>query len=275
MTSGCRGRRSTATSTVDVVIVGAGLTGLWTAWYLLESDPTLRVAIVERDTVGFGASGRNGGWCSALLPMSHDRLARRHGVAAAVRMQEAMHDNVAVGSFVDHHAGDRRGIFHRGGTLDLARNLPQRRRLSAEVEHLHRLGFDEDDYRWLDADEARERCRATDVLGALWTPHCATVHPLRLTHLVARAALGRGARIHERTTATTDRAGTRVTDRGTIRCRGGGPGDRGVHQPTAGRATDGPADLLADDRDRAARRRAHGTRSGSPTDRPSPTDGTW
>jgi glycine/D-amino acid oxidase-like deaminating enzyme len=205
-------------ATVDVAIVGAGLTGLWTAWYLLESDPTLRVAIVERDTVGFGASGRNGGWCSALLPMSHDRLARRHGVAAAVRMQEAMHDNViAVGSFVDHHAGDRRGIFHRGGTLDLARNLPQRRRLSAEVEHLHRLGFDEDDYRWLDADEARERCRATDVLGGLWTAHCATVHPLRLTHLVARAAVAGGARIHEHTAATRIEEGRVITDRGTIR----------------------------------------------------------
>ena len=202
---------------VDVAIVGGGLTGLWTAWYLLDADPSLRVAIVERETVGFGASGRNGGWCSALLPMSHERLARRHGPAAAIRMQQAMHHNVAaVGAFVERHADPDNSIFHFGGTIDLARNPPQRHRLTAEVEHLHGLGFDDHDYRWLSADEARARCRATDVLGALWTPHCATVHPLRLTHLVARAALARGARIHEHTEAIRLEERRVVTDRGTI-----------------------------------------------------------
>jgi glycine/D-amino acid oxidase-like deaminating enzyme len=230
---------------VDVVIVGAGLTGLWTAWYLLESDPSLRVTVVERETIGFGASGRNGGWCSALLPMSHDRLARRHGRAAAIRMQEAMHRNVAdIGTFVDRqlehrleHRADAVGdIFHPGGTIDLARNVPQRQRLSAEVRHLHGLGFGEDDYRWLDADEARERCRATDVLGALWTPHCATVHPLRLTHLVARAALGRGARIHERTTVTRIEPHRVHTDRGTVRA------------PVVVRATEGYTSRLPGER---------------------------
>ena len=203
---------------VDVAIVGAGLTGLWTAWYLLVADPTLRVAVIDRETIGFGASGRNGGWCSALLPMSHDRLAERHGVAAAVRMQRAMHDNVAeVAGFVADHAGAGSDICHRGGTIDLARNGPQRARLRAEVAHLRWLGFDESDYRWMEPDEARSACRATDVLGAMWTPHCATVQPLRLTHLVARAALGRGARIHEHTAATDIGERTVITDRGTVR----------------------------------------------------------
>ena len=54
----------------DVAIVGAGLTGLWTAWALLRHDPSMRVTVIERDTIGYGASGRNGGWCSALMPMS-------------------------------------------------------------------------------------------------------------------------------------------------------------------------------------------------------------
>ena len=150
--------------------------------------------------------------------MSHARLARRHGAAAATRMQRAMHANVgAVGAFVERHAGPDSGIFHAGGTLDLARGEPQRVRLQAEVDHLHHLGFDAGDYEWLDADAARTRCRATDVLGALRTPHCATVHPLRLTHLVARAAQARGVRIHERTPATAIEAGRVTTDRGTLR----------------------------------------------------------
>jgi glycine/D-amino acid oxidase-like deaminating enzyme len=203
---------------VDVAIVGAGLTGLWTAWYLLESDPSLRITIVERDTIGFGASGRNGGWCSALLPMSHTRLTRRHGLAATVRMQRAMHANVAaIGEFVDRAAGPASGILHRGGTVDLARNVPQQHRLTAEVAHLHGLGFDGDDYRWLDAADVGEHCRATDVLGAIWTPHCATVHPLRLTHLVARSVLAAGATVHEHTTAIRIADGRVVTDRGTVR----------------------------------------------------------
>lgn len=212
------GRPLDGDADVDVAIVGAGLTGLWTAWYLLQSDPSLEVAIVERDTIGFGASGRNGGWCSALLPMSHDRLVARHGVAAAVRMQRAMHDNVTrVGGFVARHAGPGSGIFHRGGTIDLARNQPQRARLEGEVAHLHRLGFDESDYRWMGSDDARAVARATGVLGAMSTPHCATVHPLRLTHLVARAVLDRGARVHEHTTAIRIDERRVATDRGTIR----------------------------------------------------------
>src|SRR5688572_7080102 len=74
----------------DVAIVGAGFTGLWTAYSLLRADPTLRVVVLERERVGFGASGRNGGWCSALLPMSLDALAVAAGRDAAIRMQREM-----------------------------------------------------------------------------------------------------------------------------------------------------------------------------------------
>ncbi len=68
---------------VDVAIVGAGFTGLWTAHSLLVADSSLRVAVLEREVAGFGASGRNGGWCSALFPASDARIARDHGEAAA------------------------------------------------------------------------------------------------------------------------------------------------------------------------------------------------
>ena len=64
---------------VDVAVVGAGFTGLWTAHYLAEADPSLRIVVLEAETVGFGASGRNGGWCSALFPASLDSLAALGG----------------------------------------------------------------------------------------------------------------------------------------------------------------------------------------------------
>jgi glycine/D-amino acid oxidase-like deaminating enzyme len=53
--------------TADVAIVGAGYTGLWTAYYLKQIDPALKIVILEAEIAGFGASGRNGGWCSAYL----------------------------------------------------------------------------------------------------------------------------------------------------------------------------------------------------------------
>ena len=81
---------------VDVCIVGAGFTGLWTAHSLALADPSLRVAVVEREVAGFGASGRNGGWCSALFSASDAALARRHGLDAMRAMRRAMQDTVDV-----------------------------------------------------------------------------------------------------------------------------------------------------------------------------------
>ncbi len=71
---------------VDVAIVGAGYTGLWTAYYLTEADPSIRIAVLEAEIAGYGASGRNGGWCSALLPQSPAGVARRHGAGRGPRV---------------------------------------------------------------------------------------------------------------------------------------------------------------------------------------------
>src|SRR5690606_2669828 len=67
----------------DVVVIGAGFTGLWTAYYLAAADPGLRIVVLEAQVAGYGASGRNGGWCSALFPASLAAVARKHGVARA------------------------------------------------------------------------------------------------------------------------------------------------------------------------------------------------
>jgi len=81
----------------DVAIVGAGFTGLWTAYYLAKAQPELRIVVCEREIAGFGASGRNGGWCSALFPASLTKLERMSGRDAAVAMQRAMHGAVEIG----------------------------------------------------------------------------------------------------------------------------------------------------------------------------------
>ncbi len=78
----------------DVVIVGAGYTGLWAVYYLLASDPHLRVTLLEREHIGFGASGRNGGWVSTIFPMSLDRVAKASSHSDRLRLQTAMNDTV-------------------------------------------------------------------------------------------------------------------------------------------------------------------------------------
>ena len=79
---------------VDIAIVGAGFTGLWTAYYLLKNQPSLKIAILEAQTVGYGASGRNGGWCSALFPVGLEKLAQQSNRETAIKMQNVMFETV-------------------------------------------------------------------------------------------------------------------------------------------------------------------------------------
>ena len=200
----------------DVAIVGAGYTGLWTAWYLAEADPTLRVVVLEREIAGYGASGRNGGWCSALFPTSLPALARRHGRDRALAMQRAMHDTVGeVGRVAAAEGIDC--DWRAGGTVTLARGEAQLHRARAEVAQAHAHGLTDDDLTLLDAGEAAARCNAEGVRGGTYTPHCAAVHPAKLVRGLARAVERRGVRIHERTPVTALRPGAAVTPAGVVR----------------------------------------------------------
>ena len=185
----------------DVAIVGGGFSGLWTAYYLAGCDPSLRIVVLEAERVGFGASGRNGGWCSALLPMSPEVLAARYGPESARAMQEAMNATVAeVGRVVAEERIDC-GFAH-GGSLILARNEAQRRRLTDELGSVATLGVDTGQ-RWLEPGELRSRLPGTDALGAVFTPHCAAVQPAALVRGLARAAERRGVVIHEQSRVTS------------------------------------------------------------------------
>ncbi|MGZ4594034.1 MAG: NAD(P)/FAD-dependent oxidoreductase [Actinomycetes bacterium] len=200
----------------DVAIVGAGYTGLWTAYYLAERDPSLRIVVLEKDVAGFGASGRNGGWCSALFPASLGWLARRHGREAAVAQHRAMQDAVdEVGRVTA--AESIECSWRKGGTVSLARTPVQMRRALAEVDDARSWGFGAEDLRLLDAQEARERLSATDVLGGTYTPHCAAIHPARLARGLARAIERRGVTVHEATPVTSIEPHRARTTHGTVR----------------------------------------------------------
>jgi glycine/D-amino acid oxidase-like deaminating enzyme len=201
---------------VDVAIVGAGYTGLWTAYYLHEADPSLRIAIVEREIAGFGASGRNGGWCSSLFPPASSGIARRHGKDTAVAVRRAMHEAlVEVG-----RAAEAEGIeidYAHGGTIELARNEAQLARARASVEDERRLTGDVEELELLSQSEAEGIARATRVLGGVYTPHCAALHPLKLVRGLASCVEARGVTIFERTAASEIQRGVVITEHGRVK----------------------------------------------------------
>ena len=199
---------------VDVAIVGAGYTGLWTAYELSRRDPTMRIVVLEAETAGFGASGRNGGWCSALLPMSTARIAAVHGREAAVAFQRAMNDTVDEVGRVARSEGIE-CHYEKAGYLQAATNIAHVPLLKATVAHDHDFGL-LDQSRWLERSDARAIIDAAGTIGGVFTPHCAALQPARLVRGLALAVERRGVRICERTRVTNVEPGLVRTEHGNV-----------------------------------------------------------
>jgi glycine/D-amino acid oxidase-like deaminating enzyme len=207
---------------VDVAIVGAGYSGLWSAYALLRADPSLRVLLIERETVGFGASGRNGGWCVGELAGGLGGAVANWGRDAGVAMTQAIIDTVAEIGRVVADEGIECGFEH-GGVIRLARTAPQLQRQREEIDEYRRHGFGDDILCSLTAAEATDRLAATEVLGALHYAPGARVQPALLARGLAEAVERMGATIVEHTAALDIVAGSPaarpavLTDCGTVR----------------------------------------------------------
>jgi glycine/D-amino acid oxidase-like deaminating enzyme len=185
---------------VDVAIVGAGYTGLWSAYYLKAHAPEIRVAVVEAEIAGFGASGRNGGWCLGLLAGGEADLADPALRDGALRLQRAIFETVdEVGRVCEREGIDCH--YAKGGTLSIATVEAHRERLRGELEHWRALGFGEEDCRWLAPEECAARLRTSSNLGGLFMPHCAAIHPARLARGLAEVVERRGVALYERSPA--------------------------------------------------------------------------
>ncbi|WP_329400042.1 FAD-dependent oxidoreductase [Streptomyces melanogenes] len=203
----------TGDATADVVIVGGGYTGLWTAYYLKKAVPFLNITVLEARFCGYGASGRNGGWLYNGIA-GRDRYAKLHGHEAAVRLQRAMNDTVeevvraAAEESID-------ADVHQGGVLEVAYTPAQLARLKAF--HAAELAFGEKDRLLLGARETAERVRVAGAVGSAWTPHGARIHPVKLVKGLAAAVEALGVTVHESTPVTEIRPKHAVTPYGTVR----------------------------------------------------------
>jgi glycine/D-amino acid oxidase-like deaminating enzyme len=202
----------------DVAILGAGFTGLWTAYYLLKQDPSLRVVVLEAEIAGFGASGRNGAWCNSAFPVTPPELTRRFGKEATRDLLLQMRGAVdEVGRVAEAEGIDAQ--YFRGGQLRVARGSAQVPAIEGAYRSAQTLGL-EKDLELLDAEETAERVRITGAEGALYNPHCATIHPARLARGLAGAVERLGGEIFERTSVTDYEGGSNpkfVTDAGEVR----------------------------------------------------------
>ena len=201
---------------VDVCIVGAGYTGLWTAYYLKQAQPDLEVAVVEKEFAGYGASGRNGGWLTNSVTGGREQYIKDFGRDAAGGMQSALNDTVAEVIRVAAEEGIDADIV-TGGEFVLAQNPAQQARL---------VEWAADEQSWpmtdavlLSAADARERVNIEGTTGALWHPHAARIHPAKLVTGLARTVEAMGVQIFEQTAASVIESGRVVTDRGVVTAR--------------------------------------------------------
>lgn len=184
----------------DVVIVGGGFSGLWTAYYLALLDAGKRIAVIEREVCGYGASGRNGGWCEGELAGSFEAFAARSSPSEALRQARAAFDAVdEIGRVCEAEHIDAQ--FQKGGTVRLARNGPQARRQREEIDHHRRLGFSEDEVRLLGASEAGTLLGATKVRSGIFLAPSAALDPARLVRGLAETVERMGVTIYEGTEA--------------------------------------------------------------------------
>lgn len=218
----------------EVCIVGAGFTGLWTAWHLLQRDPAARVVVLEAREVGFGASGRNGGWVQAALPMSVAEMVSAWGADGMALHRTMVQTVEAIGEFAHRHAPE--AGFELAGSLQVARNRAQLQRLAASVTADRAAGLTEADVRMLAAAEVRERIDVTNPLGGVFTAACASVHPKRLVAALAGAVVQLGGVIVENTPVREIEPGRVVTNSGVVRAQ------------TIVRATEGYTSTIAGER---------------------------
>ncbi len=210
----------------DVCIVGAGFTGLWTAYELCRSDPGLRVVVLDAHHAGFGASGRNGGWVVGELAGSPQRWVARAGSAAARAQARAIRDSVdEIGEVVRREQIDC--DYLRGGVLRVARGRAQLARLREDLEH-ERLLLGDEDSLLLDPAGVRARIDVAGATGGVLGPHCARVQPALLVRGLADAAVRAGAQLYERTPVAAIEPGAAVTAAGAR-----------VRAPVVVRATEG------------------------------------
>jgi len=180
----------------DVVIMGAGYTGLWTAYYLKQHAPALNIIILEAKVAGFGASGRNGGWLMGEI-MGQDKLLAKSNHQTRTQAHSLLHkipDEVARVLKKENIDCD----FKKGGVLYVAARYPeQTTRLKEFYQETLAQDYEEQDHQWLEGESLCEKIKIHQAQGGVYSPHCASIQPAKLVRGLAEVVEKMGVKIYE------------------------------------------------------------------------------
>ena len=175
----------------DVLIIGGGYSGMWTAHHLLNSSPNLSIAILEAHQVGSGASGRNGGWASALYPIEDHELAKFSNAQNISNLHTELEKSIdEIGQFAEQ--SEEYVAFIKSGSLTVARSSAQFERIKMGLLPQESI---------LDKDQTLKQIQMSQTVGASFNPDCATINPTQLVIALAKSLAHRGVHIFENTYA--------------------------------------------------------------------------
>ena len=185
--------------TVDVAIIGGGYTGLSTAWHIKRAEPSLRVAVLEGEVAGFGASGRNGGFVMTLFGTSVPLMKLLHGGPKVRDAQVFMERCIeSIAATIRSEAVDC--DFERGGFFRMATSPAYEARIRHEYEFLTGLGID--GLEWLDRDAVAARVKSPRFLSGCFEPGCGLLNPMKWMDGLRRLAQASGATLYEHSPVT-------------------------------------------------------------------------
>jgi glycine/D-amino acid oxidase-like deaminating enzyme len=185
----------------DIAIVGAGFTGLWTAYYLKCLQPDLCVVVLEGEIAGFGASGRNAGWVSGGIAGRWRTYAKSRGTASVQRAIRETYSTIdEIGEVVARERIDCH--YAKRGAITIATTRAQQQRLVGDVALMRSLGVNEKDIRMATPNGPDWPLPTRNALLAAYSRHCAHVDPARLIRGLLDACRRRGVRVYERSRVT-------------------------------------------------------------------------
>jgi len=183
----------------DVAVVGGGFAGVATAYFLKKAEPSLDVAVLESEVIGFGASGRNAGFAMTTFGLMMSLTKAMFGPEKTRQSHRYMERAVdLVGELVAEHNLDCE--YERTGFLRVATTPVYIKRIRGEVELVRSLRLK--DIEWIDAEATRARVNSPLYLGAWWEPRCALLNPAKLVREMKRVAMQFGTQVYERTPVT-------------------------------------------------------------------------
>jgi glycine/D-amino acid oxidase-like deaminating enzyme len=228
----------------DLLIVGGGYTGMWTAWHGHQLAPEARIVLLESEPVcGRGPSGRNGGFCEAMWT-SLASMRGRWGDAPALAVANAAEEAaLRIGAFCADEGVD--AWYRQGGYLQVSTS-PAHDGVDADaIAACRELGV-ADKLREVDADEVQRRCASPAFRAGAIEPVTATLQPARLAFGLRRRLLEEGVEIYESSPVRRFREaadGVEATVAGGARVRAPrgvlaiGPAAKSARGPLRGRLT--------------------------------------